>query len=86
MSEGKILFKEMSGGGNREHWIDALKGIGIILVVIGHVSLGNNLVKWIYSFHMPLFFALSGYMLAHTQRNYSNYEFILKRTKCPPDK
>lgn len=51
------------------------------MVVIGHVSLGNNLVKWIYSFHMPLFFALSGYMLVHTQRNYSNYEFILKRTR-----
>lgn len=39
----------------RESWIDVLKGIGIILVVIGHTSMENPLVKWIYVFHMPLF-------------------------------
>ena len=34
--------------------IDALKAIGIILVVIGHND--TILTKYIYSFHMPLFF------------------------------
>lgn len=28
----------------RESWIDVLKGIGIILVVIGHTSMENPLV------------------------------------------
>lgn len=42
--------------------LDILKGIGIILVVVGHM-IGNQLYirPWIYAFHMPLFFMLSGY-------------------------
>ncbi|MCQ2252102.1 MAG: acyltransferase family protein [Bacteroidales bacterium] len=39
--------------------IDILKGIGIILVILGHVHKGG-VYGWIYSFHMPLFFILSG--------------------------
>ncbi len=54
-------------------WVDYAKGIGIILVVFGHVARGvvnaditiNHemmllLDQLIYSFHMPLFFFLSG--------------------------
>jgi fucose 4-O-acetylase-like acetyltransferase len=64
---------------NRLNWIDIAKGIGIVLVVIGHVGRGlvNSdiiadqdayyaLDNLIYSFHMPLFFLLSGY-LAYAQ-------------------
>ena len=43
---------------SRADWIDVLKGIGIILVVIGHVNTKGFLVQWLYTFHMPLFFAL----------------------------
>ena len=35
--------------------LDIAKGIGIILVIIGHMS-SSYLRDWIYSFHMPLFF------------------------------
>ncbi len=57
----------------RQEWVDYAKAIGIILVVYGHVAPGiynagliTNDVnyflvqKFIYSFHMPLFFFLSG--------------------------
>jgi len=44
----------------REEWIDAAKGIGICLVVLGHTKLPNLISAGIYSFHMPLFFYLSG--------------------------
>lgn len=47
---------------NREIEIDILKGIGIILVVMGHLEPGNILLKYIYSFHMFLFFFTSGYL------------------------
>lgn len=47
--------------GNRELWIDMVRGIGIILVYLGH-STGNPLIWLIYGFHMPLFFILSGYL------------------------
>ncbi len=46
----------------REEWIDAAKGIGIILVVLGHIWLIGPGQKIINSFHMPLFFFLSGYV------------------------
>lgn len=58
---------------NRNIVIDVSKGVAIILVVIGHViQFGtsgegfwdNNLFKIIYSFHMPLFIFLSGYVSA----------------------
>ncbi|MCQ2377708.1 MAG: acyltransferase family protein [Victivallaceae bacterium] len=39
---------------------DILRGIGIIAVVLGHCSIGNNVV---YMFHIPLFIFVSG-MLA----------------------
>ena len=44
----------------RMPWIDVLKGIGIILVVIGHVYSGTTIYNWLYSFHMPLFFLAAG--------------------------
>lgn len=41
---------------------DIAKGIGIMLVYIGHAHINHNgaLFCWIYSFHMPLFFLISG--------------------------
>ncbi len=41
--------------------IDIAKGIGIILVVIGHTNTPFGIGKVIYQFHMPLFFILSGF-------------------------
>lgn len=54
-------------------WIDIAKGIGIVLVVIGHTGRGlsgqafsdgqellSTIDQTIYAFHMPLFFILSG--------------------------
>lgn len=66
---------------SRADWIDVLKGIGIILVVIGHVNTKGFLVQWLYTFHMPLFFALSGYILYKFGKNIPFQKFLLKRTK-----
>lgn len=46
---------------DRIEWIDTAKGYGIICVILGHISF-HSLSIWIYSFHIPLFFFLSGYM------------------------
>jgi polysaccharide biosynthesis protein PslL len=43
-------------------WIDICKGMGILLVVLGHLQNGTLLEKFIYLFHMPLFFFISGYI------------------------
>jgi glycosyltransferase involved in cell wall biosynthesis/fucose 4-O-acetylase-like acetyltransferase len=59
-------------GGNRVDWVDYAKGIGIFLVVLGHTMYGmmrasiplpagsSYALDWMYLFHMPLFFFLSG--------------------------
>lgn len=44
----------------RDITIDIAKGIGIFLVVLGHVPIPMWLTTPIYIFHMPLFFFLSG--------------------------
>lgn len=66
-------MKNLSQTKKRIGWIDYTKGIGIFLVVIGHVLRGlsdtvsteslstlETADQWIYAFHMPLFFFLSG--------------------------
>lgn len=57
----------------RISYIDQLKGIAILLVVLGHVIGYNNcedsfLWRFIYSFHMPLFMFISGYVAQMTFR------------------
>ena len=53
----------MQGDGmkkNRMTYLDMAKGIGILLMIVGHtISLGWQ-KDLIYSFHMPLFFVCSG--------------------------
>ena len=44
----------------RLDWVDVARGIGIIAVVAGHVWTRGPARDAIYSFHMPLFFLLSG--------------------------
>lgn len=54
-------------------WVDYARGVGIFLVVLGHALRGlrsgeiiqdglafRSIDSWIYAFHMPLFFLLSG--------------------------
>ncbi len=61
---------------SRSHWIDAARGAAILLVVFGHgwrglysagligdASLFEAVDRFIYAFHMPLFFFLSGFLL-----------------------
>ena len=61
---------------NRIDTIDVAKGIGILLVVFAHVNLSPPAIFIIYSFHIPLFFILSG-MMFNTEK-YSNLKALLK--------
>lgn len=45
-------------------YIDLVKGIGILCVLFGHLIPNDGIVKpAIYSFHMPLFFIVTGILL-----------------------
>lgn len=68
------MSKEVYKSNNRIVWLDSLKGLAIISVVLGHALFGfqqqktfpesQNIISllknWIYTWHMPLFFVLSG--------------------------
>ena len=63
----------------RIEYIDIARGIGILLVVLGHndfALVSPFAYKVIYSFHMPLFFFLSGYFI---NPSIGFWEFIKKR-------
>ena len=50
-------------------YLDMAKGVGIFLVVLGHIEyIQEDTLKWISSFHMPLFFVIGG-ILAYVKRD-----------------
>lgn len=52
---------------SRIEWVDVAKGVGILLVVFGHLIDGRSFPGlYIWSFHMPLFFFLSGLFMSET--------------------
>lgn len=62
----KRLMETIIGPRRKIEWIDNLKGLAIIAVVIGHMA--TPLSKFIYSWHIPLFFYISG-ILIQKERN-----------------
>jgi fucose 4-O-acetylase-like acetyltransferase len=56
-------------GEDRERvvWIDVARGIGIVIVVAGHVFTAADVHRVIFLFHMPFFFFLSGWVFRPTQ-------------------
>lgn len=65
-------------GKTRIEWVDTAKGIGLLLVVIGHLQIPLVPI-WIYTFHMPLFFFLSG--VVFSGKKYTFIEFLKKKVK-----
>lgn len=64
----------------RFDFIDLLKGFGILLVVWGHTMTPRSF--YIYSFHMPLFFFLSGYV--HKEKPFRSFVFSKINTLYVP--
>lgn len=50
-------------------YLDMAKGVGIFLVILGHIEyIREDTLRWISSFHMPLFFFIGG-ILTYVKRN-----------------
>ncbi len=61
-------------------YLDMARGIGMILVVTGHVEYVNmSLLQFIYAFHMPLFFLISGILIWEKQEEKNNYIVLCKK-------
>lgn len=77
----------------RNVYLDLVKGTAICLVVLGHcIQFGsgakyletgaffeNTIFRVIYSFHMPVFMMISGYLFSYSIRKYSFVELIKTR-------
>lgn len=63
----------------RDRSLDIVKGLAIILMVIGHCySKENVLLQIIYSFHMPCFFMISGIIYGNKAES-KTYKFSYKK-------
>ncbi|MDQ0207168.1 acyltransferase family protein [Alkalicoccobacillus murimartini] len=63
----------------RVRWIDTAKGIGIILVVMSHAPINDTFKDFLFAFHMPLFFYLSG--IVYKTSTISPGSFLLKKAR-----
>lgn len=69
-----------SQNSKRLNSIDIARGIGIILVYLGHsLPPGNEVRNFIFLFHMPLFFFISGYLV--DEKKYRIIDFCISRVK-----
>ena len=65
--------------GRRIGWVDAAKGFAILLVIVGHtLQTGTFTRNIIFSFHIPLFFILSGYTF-RPSANWADFFYRLKK-------
>ena len=61
-------------------FVDYGKSIAIFLVILGHLNISSQLYLFIYSFHIPFFFFISGYLFNNTlsfQNTVKKYLFKL---------
>ncbi len=67
----------------RLDYLDMVKGIGIFFVALGHMEdIATGTRVWISSFHMPLFFIVSGILMAVRNEPARNFaECVKKRAK-----
>lgn len=64
----------------REREMDIVKGLAIILMVLGHAEGPAGLTRWIYLFHMPVFFISAGYFFRRAQAA-EPWTFVEKRLR-----
>ena len=79
---GRLYFEIKLGDGEknmekkgRMDWVDTLRGLGIIFMILGHVSFNEYFTEYIHAFHMPLFFFISG--LFWNPKKYGGYKEFL---------
>ena len=67
---------------NRIVWIDQLRGLTFYTVILGHMSISYDFKSFIYSFHMPLFFMITGLVFNIEKINNTSFkDFLLRLVK-----
>lgn len=63
---------------NRDKTVDILRGLGIILMIMGHIEIGAQPYDqyfsiWYHAFHMPMFYVISGYFFVGLEVDESTF-------------
>jgi acyltransferase len=67
---------------DRIPWIDTLKAIGVTLVILGHtVGVPPLILQLIFSFHIPLFFWMSGLVGTGKVNSMSMWHYVQDRAR-----
>ena len=84
MDSRKVLCKENFGNlsevlmqEKKLAWVENIRGIAILAVVLGHIS--NPTQAFIFTWHMPLFFLISGFFLDHKKSDIDFIFLVFKR-------
>ena len=64
---------------SRIEYVDLYRGIGILLMVMGHIGFGKIFDHYVHAFHMPMFFFASGYFF---KRDQSSRSFFASKVKA----
>ncbi len=66
----------------RLRYVDIAKGIAIICIILGH--LGNvNINRFIFTFHVPIFFLITGYFI-NKKRSIKEFVYVKFRALIVP--
>lgn len=74
-----VVEDQITMQNRRMEYIDIYRGIGIVLMIMGHIGFGGKFDLWIHAFHMPMFFFISGFL--HKNKD-SFCELIKKKAKA----
>lgn len=76
LAKGKERLAPSKG---RNQAMDLTKGLAILCVVVGHCAAPDFLTRFIYTFHMPLFFMAAGYFFAADRVEADPWRFVTRR-------
>lgn len=66
---------------DRFEWVDSLKFLGMLAIYVGHLGAGaGKLVPFVFSYHVPLFFFISGFF-AKEVKGKSFHVFVIEKAK-----
>ena len=68
---------------NRYGWIDVIKGVSILFIMLGHVLQTNPVKTWFSSFHVASFFIISGFLISMQDKSQTNFKKTIKKNVIP---
>lgn len=75
-------MSEVAVGKQRYDFLDVAKAVGIYLVILGHMVIFNwKEFRFIFAFHMPLFFVVAGFIWGGRREMPKWHDYIVRQIK-----